>query len=81
MAKGSVKTIYISESISPDIIKNVNKLAEREKLPDEQMPNPHRLARKLLRESSNACLNHPELYNQLMSTIAQIEQNVKEKIA
>jgi hypothetical protein len=81
MAKGQVKTLYISESISPDIIKNVNTLAEREKLDDEQTPNPHRIARKLLREASNAWLNHPELYNQLMTTIAQIEDKVKEKIA
>lgn len=81
MAKGKVTTLYITEGISPDIIKNVNELAGREKLEDERMANPHRIARKLLREGSNAWLHHPELYNQLMSTVAQLDEKVKQKIA
>ena len=66
---------------SSDILENVNTLAEREKLPDELHPNPHRIARKLLREASNAWLHFRELYEQLMSNIAQIEKQSKKKTA
>ena len=76
--RGKVKTLTIR---SADTINNVNKLAEREKLPDELHPNPHRIARKLLREASNAWLHFRELYEQLMSNIAQIEKQSKKKTA
>ena len=76
--RGKVKTLTIR---SADTINNVNKLAEREKLPDEKDPNPHRIARKLLRESANAWLYYKELYEQLMSNIAQIEKQSKKKTA
>ena len=77
-ARGKVKTLTIR---SPDTINNVNLLAEREKIPDEKDPNPHRVARKLLRESANAWLHYKELYEQLMSNITQIEKASKKKIA
>lgn len=76
--RGKVKTLTVR---SADTIKNVIELAEREKLPDENDPNPHRIARKLLRESANAWLYFRELYEQLMSNIAQIEKQSKKKTA
>lgn len=78
VARGKVKTLTIR---SADSIANINKLAEREKLEDEMHPNPHRIGRKLLRESANAWLYFRELYEQLMSNIAQIEKQSKEKTA
>ena len=76
--RGKVKTLTIR---STDSIVNINELAKREKLEDEKHPNPHRIGRKLLREAANAWLNFRELYEQLMSNIAQIEKQSKEKIA
>lgn len=76
--RGKVKTLTIR---SADSIENVNKLAVREKLEDEKHPNPHRIGRRLLRESANAWLNFRELYEQLMSNIAQIEKQSKKKTA
>jgi len=76
--RGHVKTLTIR---SADSIENINKLAEREKLEDELNPNPHRIGRKLLRESANAWLHFRELYEQLMSNIAQIEKASNKKIA
>jgi len=81
MAKGVVTTIYIEKAVSPDIIANINQLAGDHKDPDEQTPNPHKIARKLLREASNAWLNFPELYEQLMANIARMQEKVKAKTA
>ena len=76
--RGKVKTLTIR---SADSIANINKLAEREKLEDEKHPNPHRIGRRLLRESANAWLNFPELYEQLMSNISQMQEQSKKKTA
>lgn len=72
-----IKTLTIRNA---DIIKKVNKLAEAYKDPDEA-PNPHKTARKLLRECSNAALNHPDLYQQLMQTVARLDQERNKNIA
>jgi len=77
--RGRVKKNLIIRS--PDTIEKVNRLAVLHKLKDETKPNPTRIARKLLREASNAWLNFPELYEQLMSNIAQIEKSSKKKTA
>lgn len=74
---GQIKTLTIR---SADIIKNIDELAIIHKDPDEA-PNPHKMCRKLLRESANAWLNFRELYEQLMSNIAQIEKQSKKKTA
>lgn len=72
-----IKTLTIRNA---DIIEKVNELAEVYKDLDEK-PNPHKTARRLLRESSNAALNHPDLYQQLMQTIARLDQERKKKTA
>lgn len=77
MSRGQIKTLTIRSS---DIIKSVNDLAKVHKDPDEE-PNPHRTARRLLREGSNAALNHPDLYEQLMITVARLDKERKQKIA
>lgn len=74
---GLIKTLTIR---SIDIIKKVNSLAEVYKDPDEA-PNPHKIARRLLRECSNAALNHPDLYQQLMDTVARLDHDSNQKIA
>jgi len=77
MARGQVEQSLTIRNT--DILNKVNKLAEREKHPDEAQPNPHRIARKLLREASNAWLLYPDLYEQLMNNISQIEKQNKRK--
>lgn len=77
MSGGQIKTLTIR---SIDIIKSVNDLAVAYKDPDEA-PNPHRTARRILRECSNAALNHPDLYQQLMATVARLDQERKKKTA
>ena len=77
MSRGQIKTLTIR---SIDIIKSINALAEVHKEPDEA-PNPHRTARRILRESSNAALHYPDLYNQLMDTVARLDNESKKKTA
>lgn len=77
MSVGQIKTLTIR---SIDIIKSINELAEVHKDPDEA-PNPHRTARRILRECSNAALHYPDLYNQLMDTVARLDNESKKKTA
>ena len=74
---GEIKTLTIR---SIDIIKSVNDLAKVHKDPDEA-PNPHRTARRILRESANAALHYPDLYEQLMDTVARLDNERKKKTA
>ena len=76
--RGKIKTLTIR---SADSINDINEIAKREKLPDEKDPNPHRIGRKLLRESANAWLHYPTLYEQLMSNIAEMDKERNKKIA
>lgn len=77
MSGGRIKTLTIR---SVDIIESINNLAIEYRDPDEA-PNPHRTARRLLRECSNAALNHPDLYQQLMDTVARLDHERNQKIA
>jgi len=74
---GEIKTLTIR---SIDIIEKVNKLADKNRDPDEA-PNPHRTARRILRESANAALHYPDLYNQLMDTVTRLDNESKKKTA
>lgn len=77
MRSGQIKTLTIR---SIDIIKSVKELAVVYKDSDEA-PNPHRTARRILRECLNAALHYPDLYNQLMDTVARLDNERKKKTA
>lgn len=77
MSSEQIKTLTIRNA---DIIKKINDLAEVYKDPDEA-PNTHKTARRILREGSNAALHYPDLYNQLMDTVARLDQERKKKTA